>query len=60
MIILKTPTPNTKWKNIKTGHIFPGNLILGSLDSPSNYKLVDISEYEAQVKVKVKQTDGGK
>ena len=60
MIILKTPTPNTKWKNIKTGRIFPGNLILGSLDSPSNYKLVDISEYEAQVKAKVKQTDGGK
>lgn len=46
MIILKTPTPNTKWKNI-----FPGNLILGSLDSPSNYKLVDISEYEAQMEV---------
>lgn len=50
MITLKTPTSNTKWKNIKTGYIFPGNLILGNLDSPDNYKLVDISEYEAQVK----------
>lgn len=50
MITLKTPTPNTKWKNKKTGYIFPGNLILGNLDSPNNYELVDISEYEAQVK----------
>ena len=50
MIILKTPTPNTKWKNIKTGHIFPGNLILGIHDSPANYELVDISEYEEQMR----------
>ena len=41
---------NTKWKNIKTGHVFPGNLILGIHDSPANYELVDISEYEEQVK----------
>ena len=50
IMITLTPEPNTKWKNIKTGHIFPGQLILGNLDSPSNYELVDISEYEAQVK----------
>ena len=50
MITLKTPNSNTKWKNIKTGHVFPGNLILGIHDSPANYELVDISEYEEQVK----------
>lgn len=49
-MITLTPEPFTKWKNIKTGHIFPGQLILGSLDSLDNYELVDISEYEAQVK----------
>ena len=49
-MITLTPKPFTKWKNIKTGRIFPGNLILGSLDSPANYELVDITEYEEQVK----------
>ena len=49
-MITLIPEPNTKWKSKKNGHIFPGQLILGSLDSPSNYELVDISEYEAQVK----------
>ena len=49
-MITLIPEPFTKWKNIKTGHIFPGQLILGNLDSPANYELVDISEYEAQVK----------
>ena len=49
-MITLTPEPNTKWKSKKNGHIFPGQLILGNLDSPSNYELVDISEYEEQVK----------
>ena len=49
-MITLIPEPNTKWKSKKNGHIFPGQLILGNLDSPSNYELVDISEYEAQVK----------
>ena len=49
-MITLTPKPFTKWKNIKTGHIFPGQLILGNLDSPANYELVDITEYEEQVK----------
>lgn len=49
-MITLIPEPNKKWKNIKNGRIYPGQLILGSLDSPDNYELVDISEYEAQVK----------
>ena len=49
-MITLIPEPNTKWKSKKNGRIFPGQLILGNLDSPSNYELVDISEYEAQVK----------
>ena len=49
-MITLIPEPNTKWKSKKNGRIFPGNLILGNLDSPSNYELVDISEYEEQVK----------
>ena len=49
-MITLIPEPNTKWKSKKNGHIFPGQLILGNLDSPDNYELVDISEYEAQVK----------
>ena len=49
-MITLTPKPFTKWKNIKTGHIFPGDLTLGNLDSPANYELVDITEYEEQVK----------
>ena len=49
-MITLIPEPNTKWKSKKNGRIFPGKLILGNLDSPSNYELVDISEYEAQVK----------
>lgn len=49
-MIKLTPTPNTKWKNIKTGRIFSDELILGIHDSPANYELVDISEYEAQMK----------
>ena len=49
-MITLTPKPFTKWKNIKTGHIFPDQLILGNLDSPDNYELVDITEYEEQVK----------
>ena len=49
-MITLTPKPFTKWKNIKTGHIFPGDLTLGIFDSPANYELVDISEYEEQVK----------
>ena len=49
-MITLIPEPNTKWKSKKNGRIFPGNLILGNLDSPANYELVDISEYEAQVK----------
>ena len=49
-MITLIPEPNTKWKSKKNGRIFPGQLILGSLDSPANYELVDISEYEAQVK----------
>ena len=49
-MITLIPEPFTKWKNIKTGHIFPGQLILGNLDSPDNYELVDITEYEEQVK----------
>ena len=49
-MITLTPKPFTKWKNIKTVHIFPGQLILGNLDSPANYELVDITEYEEQVK----------
>ena len=51
-MITLIPEPNTKWKSKKNGRIFPGNLILGNLDSPANYELVDISEYEAQVKKK--------
>ena len=43
------PEKNMKWKNKNTGYIFPGNLILGNLDSPDNYELVGISEYEIQV-----------
>ena len=50
-MITLIPEPNTKWKSKKNGRIFPGNLILGNLDLPANYELVDISEYEAQVKV---------
>ena len=50
IMITLTPKPFTKWKNIKTGRIFPGQLILGNLDSPANYELVDITEYEEQVK----------
>ena len=42
-MITLTPTPNTKWKNIKTGRIFSDELILGIHDSPANYELVDIS-----------------
>ena len=49
-MITLIPEPNTKWKSKKNGRIFPGNLILGSLDSPANYELVDITEYEEQVK----------
>ena len=49
-MITLIPEPFTKWKNIKTGRIFPGQLILGNLDSPANYELVDITEYEEQVK----------
>ena len=49
-MITLIPEPNTKWKSKKNGRIFPGQLILGNLDSPANYELVDISEYEAQVK----------
>lgn len=49
-MITLIPEPNTKWKSKKNGRIYPGQLILGSLDSPDNYELVDISEYEAQVK----------
>ena len=49
-MITLIPEPNTKWKSKKNGRIFPGNLILGNLDSPANYELVDISEYEAQMK----------
>ena len=49
-MITLIPEPNTKWKSKKNGRIFPGKLILGNLDSPANYELVDISEYEAQVK----------
>ena len=49
-MITLIPEPNTKWKSKKNGRIFPGQLILGNLDSPSNYELVDISEYEAQMK----------
>ena len=50
-MITLIPEPNTKWKSKKNGRIFPGKLILGNLDSPANYELVDSSEYEAQVKV---------
>lgn len=49
-MITLIPEPNTKWKSKKNGRIFPGQLILGNLDSPANYELVDISEYEAQMK----------
>ena len=49
-MITLIPEPNTKWKSKKNGRIFPGQLILGNLDSPSNYELVDITEYEEQVK----------
>ena len=49
-MITLIPEPNTKWKSKKNGRIFPGQLILGNLDSPANYELVGISEYEAQVK----------
>ena len=49
-MITLIPEPNTKWKSKKNGRIFPGQLILGNLDSPANYELVDISEYEEQVK----------
>ncbi len=49
-MITLIPEPNTKWKSKKNGRIYPGNLILGNLDSPANYELVDISEYEEQVK----------
>lgn len=49
-MITLIPEPNTKWKSKKNGRIFPGQLILGSLDSPDNYELVDITEYEEQVK----------
>lgn len=49
-MITLIPEPNKKWKSIKNGRIYPGQLILGSLDSPDNYELVDISEYEEQVK----------
>lgn len=71
-MITLIPEPNTKWKSKKNGRIFPGNLILGNLDSPVNYELVDISEYEAQVKAEeearkaakmkylLKQKHGGK
>lgn len=49
-MIKLTPTPNTKWKNIKTSRIFSDELILGIHDSPANYELVDISEYEEQMR----------
>lgn len=49
-MITLIPEPNTKWKSKKNGRIFPGQLILGNLDSPDNYELVDITEYEEQVK----------
>lgn len=49
-MITLIPEPNMKWKSKKNSRIFPGNLVLGNLDSPANYELVDISEYEAQVK----------
>ena len=49
-MITLTPKPFTKWKSKKNGRIFPGQLILGNLDSPDNYELVDITEYEEQVK----------
>lgn len=49
-MITLIPEPNTKWKSKKNGRIFPGQLILGNLDSPANYELVDITEYEEQVK----------
>lgn len=49
-MITLTPTPNTKWKNIKTGRIFSDELFLGIHDSPANYELVDISEYEEQMR----------
>ena len=49
-MITLIPEPNTKWKSKKNGRIFPGQLILGNLDSPANYELVDISEYEEQMR----------
>ena len=59
-MITLTPKPFTKWKNIKTGHIFPGQLILGNLDSPANYELVDITEYEEQVKAEEEERKAAK
>ena len=59
-MITLTPKPFTKWKNIKTGHIFPGDLTLGIFDSPANYELVDITEYEEQVKAEEKARKAAK
>ena len=59
-MITLIPEPNTKWKSKKNGRIFPGNLILGNLDSPANYELVDISEYEAQVKAEEEASKAAK
>lgn len=59
-MITLIPEPNTKWKSKKNGHIFPGNLVLGNLDSPANYELVDISEYEAQVKKEEEEREKAK
>ena len=59
-MITLIPEPNTKWKSKKNGRIFPGNLILGNLDSPANYELVDISEYEAQVKAEEEVREAAK
>ena len=59
-MITLIPEPNTKWKSKKNGRIFPGQLILGNLDSPANYELVDISEYEAQVKAEEEERKAAK
>ena len=59
-MITLIPEPNTKWKSKKNGRIFPGQLILGSLDSLANYELVDISEYEAQVKAEEETSKAAK
>ena len=59
-MITLIPEPNTKWKSKKNGRIFPGQLILGNLDSPDNYELVDITEYEEQVKKEEKARKAAK